>query len=79
MEKSNGVHSEKGLSNGGPIYLICRSGSRSAKASKLLSIAGYTNFCSVTDDYEGDKAKNGPREGESMVTGWKNAGLPRSD
>lgn len=34
---------EKDLSKESAIYIICRSGSRSAKASKLLSLAGYTN------------------------------------
>lgn len=31
---------------------------------------------SVTDGFEGDKAKAGPRKGERVVNGWKNAGLP---
>jgi rhodanese-related sulfurtransferase len=70
--------SERGLSKDSPIYLICRSGSRSAKASKLLSLAGYSNVYTVTDGYEGDKAKDGPRKGERVVNGWKNAGLPWS-
>lgn len=70
--------SQKGLSKESPIYLICRSGSRSAKASKLLALAGYTDVYTVTDGYEGDKAKQGPRKGERVVNGWKNAGLPWS-
>ena len=68
--------SERGLDNESPIYLICRSGSRSAKAANILSTAGYTRVYTVTDGFEGDKAKDGPRKGERVVNGWKNAGLP---
>ena len=60
------------------IYLICRSGNRSAKASKLLSLAGYNNVYNITDGFEGDKARQGTRKGERMVNGWKNSGLPWS-
>jgi rhodanese-related sulfurtransferase/cytochrome c553 len=67
---------EKGLGKDSPIYLMCRSGSRSAKASRLLSLAGYINVYNITDGYEGDKARQGPRKGERVVNGWKNAGLP---
>jgi rhodanese-related sulfurtransferase/cytochrome c553 len=66
----------KGLGKETPIYLICRSGSRSAKAANLLHLAGYAKVYSVTDGFEGDKAKTGPRKGERVVNGWKNAGLP---
>lgn len=61
-----------------PIFLICRSGNRSAKAANLLKLAGYTNVYTVTDGFEGDKAKSGARKGERVVNGWKNAGLPWS-
>lgn len=70
--------SERGLGKDGPIYLICRSGNRSAKAANILGLAGYTQVYTVTDGFEGDKAKDGPRKGERVVNGWKNAGLPWS-
>jgi rhodanese-related sulfurtransferase len=68
----------RNLDEDSPIYLICRSGSRSAKAANLLSLAGHTNVYTITDGFEGDKAKQGPRKGERVVNGWKNAGLPWS-
>jgi rhodanese-related sulfurtransferase/cytochrome c553 len=68
----------RGLDKDAPIYLICRSGHRSAKAANLLNLAGYKNVYSVIDGFEGDKAKEGPRKGERVVNGWKNAGLPWS-
>lgn len=70
--------SERGLDKDSPIYLICRSGNRSAKAANILGLAGYTQIYNVTDGYEGDKAKEGPRKGERVINGWKNAGLPWS-
>ena len=59
-----------------PIVLICRSGSRSAKAADVLYQMGYTNVYSVIDGFEGDKAKEGEMAGLRVVNGWKNAGLP---
>ncbi len=67
---------KKGLSKESPIVLMCRSGSRSAKAANLLAQSGYKNVYSVVDGFEGDKAKDGPEKGHRMVNGWKNAGLP---
>ena len=58
-----------------PIVVICRSGSRSAKAANILYDLGYTQVYSVIDGFEGDKAKDGPEAGHRMVNGWKNAGL----
>ena len=67
---------DRGLTKNSPIYLICRSGSRSAKAANLLGLAGYKHVYTVTDGFEGGKAKEGPRKGERVVNGWKNDGLP---
>jgi rhodanese-related sulfurtransferase len=67
---------ERGLSKQSPIFLMCRSGSRSARAAKILHLAGYEEVYTVTDGFEGDKAKAGPRKGERVVNGWKNSGLP---
>lgn len=66
----------RGLSKDAPIYLICRSGNRTAKAANLLTLAGFSQVYTITDGFEGDTAKDGPRNGERVVNGWKNAGLP---
>ncbi|MBU6463856.1 MAG: sulfurtransferase [Bradyrhizobium sp.] len=69
---------EKGLGMDSPIVLICRSGDRSAAAANLLAEAGFKNVYSVVDGYEGDVATEGPKAGQRVVNGWKNAGLPWS-
>lgn len=69
---------KKGLSKEGKIIVMCRSGSRSAKAANLLSQLGYKNVYSVVDGFEGDKAKAGENKGHRVVNGWKNANLPWS-
>ncbi|WP_137703336.1 rhodanese-like domain-containing protein [Marimonas lutisalis] len=58
-----------------PIILMCRSGSRSARAADLLYKMGYRNVYSLVDGYEGDKVKDGPHKGERVMNGWRNAGL----
>ena len=63
------------LSEETPIVIMCRSGSRSAKAANILYDLGYTNVYSVVDGFEGDKAADGPEKGHRTVNGWKNAGL----
>lgn len=63
--------SARGLSKDVPIILICRSGSRSARAANLLAQIGYTSVISVVDGFEGDTASDGTRS----VNGWKNSGL----
>jgi rhodanese-related sulfurtransferase len=66
----------KALKPDDPIVLICRSGDRSAAAANLLAQAGFKSVYSVVDGYEGDLAKDGPKAGQRVVNGWKNAGLP---
>jgi rhodanese-related sulfurtransferase len=68
--------SAKGLTPGDTIVLICRSGDRSAAASNLLAEAGFKNVYSVVDGFEGDLATDGPKAGQRVVNGWKNAGAP---
>lgn len=63
-----------GVSPDTPIILMCRSGSRSARAADLLTDMGYRQVYSVIDGYEGDKAGDGPRKGQRVVNGWRNAG-----
>ena len=70
--------SAKGLGPDSAIVLICRSGDRSAAAANLLAEAGFKNVYSVVDGYEGDVATDGPKAGQRVVNGWKNAGLPWS-
>ncbi|HEY3681338.1 MAG TPA: rhodanese-like domain-containing protein [Bradyrhizobium sp.] len=70
--------SAKGLSPDDTIVLICRSGDRSAAAANLLAEAGFKNVYSVVDGYEGDIATHGPKKGQRVVNGWKNARLPWS-
>ena len=68
----------KGLKANDTIVLICRSGDRSAAAANLLAEAGFKNVYSVVDGFEGDLAGEGPKAGQRVVNGWKNAGLPWS-
>jgi rhodanese-related sulfurtransferase len=68
----------KGLKKDSKIIVMCRSGSRSAKAANLLNSLGYKNVYSVIDGFEGDKAKSGPNKGHRAINGWKNSNLPWS-
>jgi len=66
---------ENNLSRDTRFILMCRSGSRSARAASMLYKRGFPNVYSLLDGYEGDKAKNGPSKGKRTVNGWRNAGL----
>lgn len=67
---------EAGLNKDSTILLMCRSGTRSAKAAALLNQLGYSKAYTVVDGYEGDKAKEGDHKGQRVVNGWKNSNLP---
>lgn len=67
---------EKSLSKSDTVILMCRSGSRSAKAVNLLATLGYKKVYTVVDGYEGDKVKTGKFKGMRMKNGWKQAKLP---
>lgn len=67
---------DRGIGADHPIVIICRSGNRSAQAVDTLSQYGFTQLYTVTDGYEGDRARTGPTAGQRDVNGWKNAGLP---
>jgi len=67
---------QKGLGKSDQIVLMCRSGSRSAKAADLLADLGYRNVYTIIDGYEGDTAKDGPSKGQRTINGWRNASLP---
>jgi rhodanese-related sulfurtransferase len=58
------------------IIFMCRSGTRSAKATTLASKLGYINAYTVIDGFEGDKAKKGGQKGARVINGWKNSGAP---
>lgn len=62
-----------GLEKDDEIFLLCRSGVRSAAAADALTRAGFENCYNVAQGFEGDKDKNGHR---GTVGGWKHAGLP---
>ena len=66
---------ENGVTPDTPIILMCRSGSRSARAADLLADIGYTQVYSLVAGFEGDKAKDGPAKGQRTINGWRNAGL----
>lgn len=60
------------------IFVICRSGHRSAAAVRMLARAGYRHAYTITDGFEGDKNqdRSSPDFGKRTVNGWKNSGLP---
>lgn len=62
---------DRGLDAEATILLMCRSGSRSARAANLLNQMGYRRVYSVIDGFEGDRGPSGVRD----VNGWKNSGL----
>jgi rhodanese-related sulfurtransferase len=68
------IVTREGLTPADPIFLICRSGSRSAYAADLLAEAGFTNVWSIVEGFEGEKDPDGAR----MVNGWRLADLPWS-
>lgn len=63
---------EKGKSKSDPLFVTCRSGSRSAAVARLLVEAGFSNVWNLTEGFEGDKDGAGVRR----VNGWRNRGLP---
>lgn len=67
--------SAKELSADSKFILMCRSGTRSARAADLLYDMGYKNVYTIIDGFEGDKVAEGPLKGQRMKNGWKNAGL----
>lgn len=62
-----------GVAREGSVYLLCRSGARSANAAAALTQAGFANCFNVADGFEGGHDGEGHR---GTVAGWKAAGLP---
>lgn len=63
---------ERNLRTDHPLFVTCRSGSRSATVARMLITEGYTNVWNLIEGFEGDRDDNGVR----AVNGWRNAGLP---
>ena len=68
--------SQKGLAHDATVIFICQGGIRAARAANALTQAGYTKVYTVIDGFEGDPVAEGPRKGQRLVNGWRNAGLP---
>ncbi len=60
------------------LLVMCRSGGRSAMAVNKLAEAGFRNVYNITDGFEGDAVKDPASvfDGQRLVNGWKNSGLP---
>ena len=60
------------------LLVMCRSGGRSAMAVNALAKAGFKNVYNITDGFEGDAVKDPDSvfNGQRLVNGWKNSGLP---
>ena len=67
LERTGGDRSDR------PIFLICRSGARSADAADKLARAGYTNLTNVQEGFEGEIDQNGHR---GRINGWRFRSLP---
>ena len=56
-----------------PLYLICRSGARSAAACQMLLEAGFIDVTNVAEGFEGNSQnKNNPE----IIEGWQSHNLP---
>jgi rhodanese-related sulfurtransferase len=69
---------QKIAKSGDTLFVMCRSGGRSAMAVNALAKAGFKNVYNITDGFEGDAVKNPDSvfDGQRLVNGWKNSGLP---
>ena len=61
-----------GVSDGAPIYFLCRSGVRSVAAARAATAAGLGPAYNIIHGFEGPHDELGHRS----VAGWKNEGLP---
>lgn len=61
-----------GISDGTPLYFLCRSGVRSVAAAEAATAAGLGPAYNVLEGFEGPHDQFGHR----TVAGWKVAGLP---
>jgi rhodanese-related sulfurtransferase len=60
------------------LYVMCRSGGRSAFAVNELAALGFKKAFNVVDGFEGDMVKDpeSAYHGKRMRNGWKNSGAP---
>lgn len=65
----------EGRGKADPVFVMCRSGGRSAAAARQLIQAGFTNVWNLVEGFEGDRDK---ATGQRTLNGWRNAGLPWS-
>ena len=56
-----------------PLYLICKSGARSAAACQMLMKAGFIDVTNVAGGFEGDSQYNNRPE---IIEGWQSHDLP---
>lgn len=69
------IMAREGAGKADPVFVMCRSGGRSAKAARQLIAAGYTNVWNLVEGFEGDRD---PASGQRILNGWRNADLPWS-
>ena len=60
------------------IFVMCRSGGRSAIATNMLGKAGFKNVHNIIDGMEGDAVADPDSVfvGQRLKNGWKNSGCP---
>ena len=60
------------------IFIMCRSGGRSAIAANMLAQAGFTHVYNILDGMEGDAVEDPDSVflGQRLKNGWKNSGCP---
>jgi rhodanese-related sulfurtransferase len=60
------------------IYVMCRSGGRSAIAVNMLAQAGFKHVFQIVDGMEGDVIRDADSVflGQRLKNGWKNSGCP---
>jgi rhodanese-related sulfurtransferase len=73
VAEAEAVLARLGRTRADPVFVICRSGGRSAAAAEKLAKAGFTNVWNLTEGFEGDLNRE---TGERTLNGWRNAGLP---
>lgn len=60
-----------GLSSDAPIFVICRSGGRSAEAFNAVAARGYTNVWKLVEGFKSDMNEAGKRQ----INVWRNPSL----
>jgi rhodanese-related sulfurtransferase len=73
VAEAEAVLARLGRAKTDPVFVICRSGGRSAAAAEKLAKAGFANVWNLAEGFEGDLNKE---TGERTLNGWRNAGLP---